>query len=292
MDSSTGDSPTVCVVGSVNLDLVAACPRLPRPGETVTDATLNRYPGGKGANQALAARRQGADVTLIAAVGADPLADEALLLLREGGVDLSRLVVVDGPSTGVALIVVDDAGENQIAVAPGANRHLAPTSVDTAGFDAVLLQLEIADETVVEAAARATGLLCINAAPARPLPGRALKRADAVIVNEHERLLLDEQLSGHEGLVVVTRGAAGAEAFRGGRMVCRAASPPVEPVDTVGAGDAFCGTFTVGMAAGLDLEEALSLACRAGAVAATRVGAQPSLPYREELFGEQAPVSE
>jgi ribokinase len=194
--------PTICVVGSVNLDIVAACPRLPTPGETVTDATLSRYPGGKGANQALAARRQGAEVTLIAAVGSDSLAGEALEILRDGSVDLSRLVTVDGRSTGVALIVVDQEGENQIAVAPGANRHLRPNDVDPQGFDAVLCQLEINDDVVIAAARGATGLFCLNAAPARPVPGPILDVADLIIVNEIEHQTLHDQLATFEGLLV------------------------------------------------------------------------------------------
>ncbi len=275
--------PTVCVVGSVNLDLVAACPRLPTPGETVTDATLSRYPGGKGGNQALAAKRQGADVTLIAAVGADPLADEALELLRRDGVDLSRLATVDDCSTGVALIVVDHTGENQIAVAPGANRYLEPGDVDTGGFDAVLCQLEIPDDTVVAAARRATGMFCLNAAPARRLVEPILEQADLIIVNEIEYGTLRDQLESFEKLLVVTRGARGADAFRRGALIARVQPPSVAAIDTVGAGDAFCGTLVVGLARGAAVEPALMRACRAGAVAATRLGAQPSLPTAGDL---------
>lgn len=277
------DIPSICVVGSVNLDLVAACPRLPTPGETVTNATLSRYPGGKGANQALAAQRQGAEVTLMAAVGADPLAEEALALLRREGVDLSRLATVDDQPTGVALIVVDETGENQIAVAPGANRHLRAEGVDTRGYDAVLCQLEVTNEVVLAAAGRSSGLFCVNAAPARLLPDAVLDRADVIIVNEIEHRDLHEQLQRSPGLLVVTKGSAGADAYREDVLVAAAGSPPIEAVDTVGAGDAFCGTLVVDLARGLDIEEALERACRAGALAATRVGAQPSLPSRREV---------
>lgn len=276
-------TPTICVVGSVNLDIVAACPRLPAPGETVTDATLSRYPGGKGANQALAARRQGAEVTLIAAVGNDSPAGEALGMLRDGGVDLSRLLTVDSESTGVALIVVDQQGENQIAVAPGANRHLHSRHIDTEGFDAVLCQLEINEDAVITAAHGATGLFCLNAAPARPIPEPVLERADLIIVNEIEQETLRDQLTRFEGLLVVTRGARGAEAFRRGNLIATAQSPSIDAVDTVGAGDAFCGSLVVDLARGIDIDVALQRACRAGAVAATRVGAQPSLPTHEDL---------
>jgi ribokinase len=280
---SVPTSPTICVVGSVNLDMVAACPRLPSPGETVTDATLSRYPGGKGANQALAARRQGAEVTLVAAVGADLLADEALRLLRRDGVELSRLVTVEDQSTGVALIVVDENGENQIAVAPGANRHLKPDQVDTRGFDAVLCQLEIPADTVMEAARQATGLFCLNAAPARPIPAPVFERADVIVVNEIEHDTLHDQLAGFEGVLVVTRGTRGADAFRQGERIATAQPPTVDAIDTVGAGDAFCGTLVVDLARGLAIETALRRACGAGALAATRVGAQPSLPTTSDL---------
>lgn len=276
--SQAATPPTICVVGSVNLDIVAACPRLPTPGETVTDATLNRYPGGKGANQALAARRQGADVTLIAAVGNDSLGDEALKILRNGGVDLSRLVTIEDQPTGVALIVVDLQGENQIAVAPGANRHLQPADVDTQGFDAVLCQLEVNEDVAVAAARGANGLFCLNAAPARSVPEPILERADLIIVNETERQTLQDQLVAFEGLLVVTRGAQGAEAFRLGELIATAPSPPIVAVDTVGAGDAFCGSLAVDLASGMEIEPALQGACRAGALAATWVGAQPTEP--------------
>lgn len=279
----TNPQPTICVVGSVNLDLVAACPRLPTPGETVTDATLSRFPGGKGANQALAARRQGANVTLIAAVGADPQADEALELLRRDGVDLSRLVAVADQPTGIALIVVDRYGENQIAVAPGANRHLTLDQVDARGFDAVLCQLEIRDETVSEVADQATGLFCVNAGPARPLPATVLERADVIIVNEIEHDTLNDQLADFAGMLVVTRGARGATAVRRGERVVTAHPPSVEAIDTVGSGDAFCGTLVVELARGMSVESALRRACGSGALAATRVGAQPSLPTSSAL---------
>ena len=270
-------TPTVCVVGSVNLDLVVTGPRLPSPGETVTGGTFERHPGGKGANQALAARRQGAEVALIAAVGADPMAEQALELLRRDGVDLSRLVTAVDAPTGVALITVDQAGENQISVAPGANARLEPGQIDVRGFDAVLCQLEIPDDTVTEAALQATGLFCLNAAPARPLPEPILRRADVIIVNEPEHDSLGQQLAGFGGLLVVTRGARGADVFQNGERVATAEPPAVDAVDTVGAGDAFCGTLVTRLAGGEGIEQALSHACEAGATATTRPGAQNAL---------------
>lgn len=140
--------PTVCVVGSTNLDLVVHAPRLPRPGETVSDGVFSRVPGGKGANQALAAARAGAAATFVGAVGDDGLGDEALAVLRAGGIDLSGVVTTPGAATGVALIAIDASGENQIAVAPGANHRLGPDDFDVAGFDAVLCQMEINDEAL------------------------------------------------------------------------------------------------------------------------------------------------
>src|SRR5437867_3194242 len=157
-----GRRPKVAVVGSVNLDLVARCERLPRPGETVTNAELNRYPGGKGANQAVAAARLGAGVRFIGCVGRDAFAEEALAGLREAGVELA-VRTVDEP-TGVAVILVDADGENQIAVAPGANTRVG--GFDVGDVDAVLCQLEVPDEAVAEAAAQAR-FFCLNAAPAR-----------------------------------------------------------------------------------------------------------------------------
>lgn len=275
-------TPNVAVVGSVNLDLVASCPRLPRAGETVSAGSFNRYPGGKGANQALAARRAGADVALVAAVGDDPEADSALALLSADGVDLSRLVITDSP-TGLALIAVDSAGENQIVVVPGANHALRPEMADTAGYDAVLCQLEIPLETVAAAAETATGLFCVNAAPAQRLPEAVLERADVIIVNETERNALADSLADTPALVVVTLGAAGANAYRNGRLVAERQPPPVDPVDTVGAGDAFCGALVTALAGGAGVQEAMTWAVTAGALATTRHGAQPSLPTRDEI---------
>jgi ribokinase len=269
--------PNVCVVGSVNVDLVVRGPRLPRPGETVTGGVFHQTPGGKGANQALAARNHGAAVTMFAAVGADPLAEVGLGFLRAADVDLSRVVTVPDESTGVAVIVVDQHGENQIAVAPGANRRLRPEDLELDGFDAVLCQLEIPDETVVEAARQTTGLFCVNAAPARPLPDEVLERADVIIVNQSEHDFLHDQLARFDGLLVLTLGAEGAVARRNGGDVASAVPPPVEPVDTVGAGDAFCGSLVTDLARGMDIDSALNRACVAGAEATTRPGAQHML---------------
>ena len=173
-------TPSIAVVGSVNLDMVATGPRLPVPGETVTGAKLGRYPGGKGANQALAARRLGAEVALHARVGDDAAADEALALLRAEGVDLSCCRVDAEVPTGIALIVVAPSGENQIVVAPGANRALTPDTLDLPSADALICQLEVPMETIARAAAEFEGFFCLNLAPAAPVPPEILERAELI----------------------------------------------------------------------------------------------------------------
>lgn len=273
----------ITVVGSVNLDLVARAPHLPQPGETVTGADLERHPGGKGANQALAAHRLGAEVSLVARVGEDVFADEALTLLRAEGVDLTAVEARPGAPTGIALIVVAADGENQIVVAPGANRLLDAGEVDVAGAEAVVCQLEVPIEAVAAAVETAMGLVCINAAPAAAVPPALLQRADVVVVNETEHRVLADGLSACRGLVVTTLGAAGAVAHRGGHEVARAGPPAVEAVDTVGAGDAFVAALVVALLEGRGEADALGWACAAGAAATSRPGAQPSLPTREEV---------
>jgi len=268
-------APTIAVVGSINLDLVARCERLPRPGETVTGATFERVPGGKGANQALAAARLGARVRMTGAVGDDSFGEEALALIREGGVDLDGVRQVDEP-TGVALILVDAAGENQIVVAPGANT-LAQAG-EPARVDAVLCQLEIPVETVASAAPHAP-FFCLNAAPAKSLPPALLASVDLLVVNRYEL----EAVGQFDGLTALTLGAEGAVLLEGGREVARAAPPPVEAVDGTGAGDAFTACLLVSMLEGRPRDEALRRACAAGALAASRPGAQPSLPTAAQV---------
>ena len=264
-------APRITVVGSVNLDLVARVERLPRGGETVIGATFARVPGGKGANQALACARLGADVTLIAAVGGDPLADEALAGLREGGVTLD-LRSSDAP-TGVALVQVDAEGETTIVVASGANATLG--EVELPPHDAVLCQLEVPDEAVVSAWEGCAGLFCLNAAPAR----RVALDPDLAVVNRYEL----ETLSRRDGLVALTLGAEGAVLLEDGEELARAAPPSVEAVDGTGAGDAFTACLLVSMLEERSYEEALGRACAAGAIAASRFGAQPSLPTASEV---------
>lgn len=272
----------VTVLGSVNVDLVAVCERLPRPGETQLATAFEGFPGGKGANQALAAQRGGAATRLVAAVGADSDADAALELLRQAGVDLSSVVVTDEP-TGMAMITIDGSGENQIVVVPGANGALTSEMVDVTDDELVLCQLEIPMEVIADAARMAKGLFCVNAAPAAPLPDVVLERADLIIVNERERDVLGESLGAATALVVVTMGAAGAKAYRSGRLVAEAQPPAVVAIDTVGAGDAFCGALVTALLDGRSVAYALRWACTAGALATTRRGAQVSAPHASDI---------
>lgn len=273
----------VLVVGSVNLDLSASVARLPRPGETVTGATLERFPGGKGANQALAAKRLGANVQLIAAIGDDSAAEEALALLREDGVDLSHCVRDRESSTGIALIAVAESGENHIVVAPGANATLSADSIHFPPADALICQLEVPARTINDVADRFAGFFCANLAPARHIEIGILERADLLVVNEIESAWYGEKLGACTGLVAITFGADGAELRRDGELVARSPSVPVDAVDTTGAGDAFTAALTVALVEEMAPERALRFACAAGAVAATRRGAQPSLPTRAEV---------
>jgi ribokinase len=268
-------APSIVVVGSINLDLVARCERLPRAGETLTDATFERVPGGKGANQALAAARLGAHVAMVGAVGSDPFADEALALLAEGGVDLGGVRRVAEP-TGVALIVVGEDGENQIVVAPGAN-GAAEAGDELEEADAVLCQLEIPVATVAGAVRRAR-FACLNAAPARELPAGLLDDVDLLVVNRYEQ----EAVGRFDGLTALTLGAEGAVLLEHGEEIARATPPIVDAVDGTAAGDAFTACLLVSLLEGRAREEALSRACAAGALAASRPGAQPSLPTAAE----------
>jgi ribokinase len=275
--------PTVAVIGSVNLDIVARVARLPAPGETVTGAKLHRFPGGKGANQALAAQRLGADVSLVARVGDDAAADEALALLRAGGVDLSACVAIPDVATGTALIAVAPSGENQIVVAPGANRYLLPDQLEVPDSDAVICQLEVPVETVVSVATAYKGFFCVNLAPAMEIDVAVLQRADLVVVNETESDWYGASLSACTGLVATTRGAGVASLERDGEVIAEARPPATEAVDATGAGDTFTAALTVALVEGQAPEAALQFACAAGAVAVTKMGAQPSLPMRSEV---------
>ena len=277
-------APCITVVGSVNLDLVASCERLPAAGETILGGVFNRFPGGKGANQALAARRLGGETRMIARVGADAEADAALALLREDGVGLAACLATPDASTGVALIAVSADGENQIVVAPGANAALSPEDLPGRIEGALIGQLETPVETLLAAAQRCAGLVSLNLAPAAATPEPLLDRADLLIVNETEADWYGlERLQARSGLTALTLGARGAVLFRGDEEIARAEPPQVQAVDTTGAGDTFVAALTLALVEGRDPQAALGFACAAGALSTTRPGAQPALPRRAEV---------
>jgi ribokinase len=254
------------VIGSINLDLVARVERLPRAGETIHGSSFERFPGGKGANQAVAAARLGASVRMVGAVGDDALAAEALADLEGAGIELE--LERDG-ATGIALILVSDDGENQIVVVPGANAAVTPR----AHTGAVLCQLEVRDD-VVHAAAREASFFALNAAPARPIE----IEPDLLIVNQ-----LEHEIVTRGKLVAITYGAEGAALYEDGVEIARAAPPVVVAVDGTAAGDAFAACLVVSLLEGRERREALRRACAAGAVAASRHGAQPSLPTAADV---------
>jgi ribokinase len=269
--------PRLAVVGSINLDLVVRVARLPRPGETLSEASLERHPGGKGANQALAAARLGAEVHLVGCIGDDDFGPEAVALLAAADVPLDRLKVVEGP-TGIALVLVADDGENQIVVVPNANAQLAPEDVHLDGVDAVLCQLEVRQGTSA-AAAREAPFFCLNAAPTTAVDPGLVLAADLVVVNRYEL----DALPAEPQLTALTLGAEGAVLLQNGTEIARAAPPPVMAVDGTAAGDAFTACLVVSHLEERDWEEALRRACAAGALAASRFGAQPSLPTAAEV---------
>lgn len=264
------------------MDLMARTRRLPHPGETLIAHQFTQRSGGKGSNQAVAAARQGLAASLISAVGDDQFGQTILQGLLSEGVDVSHIATVPG-SSGIALIVVDDQGEDTIVVSPGAGDQVSVQGCDLGTADAVLAQLEIPMAVVVEAALQSSGMFCLNASPFIALPDDLVERCDLIIVNETEYELGRDQLDGTAGLVCVTLGAAGARLMEGGRQVAASTSPEVDAIDTVGAGDAFVGALVAETLRTGDPAAALPIACRAGALATTQVGAQASLPYREEL---------
>lgn len=273
----------ITVVGSINLDYVATAKSLPKAGETVTGATLARHPGGKGANQALAARKLGAEVCMIGRVGDDEMALPATALLDACGVDLNGVVTDADAPTGVALISVDAEGENQITVAAGANHNVLPEQLPSRIETPLIVQLELPIETVEAAVGRATEFVCVNLAPAALVSEAMLRRADLIVVNETEAAFYGDALHHGGGRVVVTKGARGAAMYQRGVEMAWSNPPQVTATDAVGAGDAFVGAITVALLEGMEPQAALSFACAAGALACSRAGAQPSLGSREEV---------
>jgi ribokinase len=270
--------PRLTVVGSINLDLVADVHQIPRRGETVTAERVSKVPGGKGANQAVAAARLGADVRFVGRVGDDDHAVLARAGLDEAGVEVG-LQIDDELPTGLALILVDWDGNNQIVVVPGANDALEGARVGET--DAVLSQLETPDRSIEEALAQTDAFFCLNAAPAREVSGEILQRADLIVANSFELDALGSSPLG--ALFALTLGAEGALLIDDGEEVARASPPRVDAVDGTAAGDAFTACLVVSLLEGRDRDEALGRACAAGALAASRPGAQPSLPTAAEV---------
>jgi ribokinase len=294
-------APDVIVVGSVNTDLVVSVERLPGPGETVTGGAFERHGGGKGANQAVAAARAGASVAFVGAVGDDDLGSEALALLEREGIDVSGVRRLPDAPTGVAAIVVDARGENQIAVASGANARVAGADVAraldgrTAPRGVVLSNLEVPDEAVLaaaDAAASAGMTMVLNPAPARPLDDEVLRRGPVLTPNEGEATALSgEEDAGRAARalgertgapVVVTLGARGALLVDGGRATVLDAYR-VDAVDTTGAGDAFNGVLGARLARGLSLDEALPYALAGAALAVTVAGAREGMASSDRI---------
>ena len=285
--------PDVVVVGSVNADLVVRAARLPGPGETVTGGTFARHGGGKGANQAVAAARLGARTALVAAVGDDDYGAEALRGLAAEGVDVDAVARLDDVATGVALIVVDDRAENQIAVASGANAVLGGGFVAAAlarlEAGVVLLSLEVGDEALV-AGAEGARLAVLNPAPAREVPAALFAAGPVLTPNAGEA----RDLTGEEDAraaaralrertgapVVVTLGADGALLADGRGKPVRIPAPRIEAVDTTGAGDCLNGALAAELARGVALEDAVAFAVRAAALSTLRRGAREGMPTR------------
>ncbi|MEM6834154.1 MAG: ribokinase [Pseudomonadota bacterium] len=276
--------PKIAVLGSVNLDFVIRTARLPVAGETVSEGHFFTTPGGKGGNQALAARKLGADVTLYASVGDDPYADAALENLKAEGVDVSQRLIQTEAKTGAAFINVADDGENQIAVASGANALYTPDLAPKIDADWIIAQLEINPETILKAAEQSEAKLCINAAPVKPLPEALLARTDLLIVNEIEHSYYAEALAAHQGLVALTLGSKGAVLLENGTEIAKSPAPTVGVVDTTGAGDCFVAALTVFFAEGQTPSQALNAACICGALATTQLGAQAGTPRRADVL--------
>jgi ribokinase len=286
--------PRVVVVGSINADLVVVAERLPAPGETVSGGRFARHGGGKSANQAVAAARLGADVQLIGAVGDDELGEAAVAELAGEGIDVGAVVRVAEP-TGVALIVVDGAGENQIALAAGANGALGPEHVPALdGGGVLLLGFEVPDAAVVAAARAAAGwTVILNPAPPREIPAEVLRAHPIVTPNAHEAARLTGEgdpeaaaraLRERTGApVVITLGGDGVLVLDDDAE--RIPAPEVDVVDTTGAGDTFNGALAAELAAGRPLRDAAAFAVAAAARSTTAEGARGGMPRREDVCG-------
>lgn len=293
----------IVVIGSLNADLVVRAPRFPAPGETIQGEDLATIPGGKGANQAVAAARLGADVAMIGCVGADVFGSTLIENLKQNKVDIRHVRRDGSAATGSAIIVVDRSGENSIVLSPGANGRIASHDIEPAaltGAKLLLLQLEIPLETVIYSARLAKEkrvAVILNPAPAHNVPDELLKLADYVVPNETELgLVAGKKITGRDSLegaaqALVARGAKNVIVTLGekGALIVNRRSRKyvpsfkVKPVDTTAAGDAFIGGIAVALLHRKSLKDAVEFACACGALATTHFGAQPSLPSAQEV---------
>jgi ribokinase len=290
---------TVCIIGSINVDLVVAADRLPDPGETVLGGRFAVHDGGKGANQAVAAARAGARVVMVGAVGRDDYGARARAALSSEGIDLDGVRDIDGEQTGVALIAVGPRGENQIVVAPGANATVALDEDDLdriRSADVLLTNHEVSQEVVVDAlrVAREAGVTAIlNPAPARAMPAEVLHLGPILTPNEHELVVaigndatdaaLDELVHRHAGPIVVTQGPAGALLARGDERMRFDGRLAPAVVDTTGAGDTFNGVLAAWLAEGSSLETSIEAANAAAALSVAAAGAREGMPTHEAI---------
>lgn len=309
MDTTQTSRRQILVVGSSNTDMVIKAAHLPRPGETILGGTFFMNPGGKGANQAVAIARLGGSVTFICKTGSDIFGHQSQQLFEEEGINTSYVFSDSGNPSGVALITVDEKAENCIVVASGANANLLPSDLAKAEeaieqADLILMQLEVPMETVcfvADIAWQKGKKVILNPAPAHPLPADLLRHLYLITPNETEAEMItgvkitDESSAGEAARllsemgvqhVIITLGSKGALIYSGGKAEMVPALK-VEAVDTTAAGDVFNGALTVALSEGRSLKEAARFACKASAISVTRVGAQSSAPYRNEvdIFG-------
>ena len=291
----------VCIVGSINIDLVVSADRLPRPGETVLGGRFSVHDGGKGANQAVAAARAGAAVSMIGAVGHDEYGRRALAALEAEGIDVSGVRRLDGEPTGVAIIAVGPRGENQIVVAPGANAAFTLEDADLeriAGARVLLTNHEVPNAVIVPALRAASGAgvrSIVNPAPARAIPADVLHLGPILTPNEHELVVaigndeteaaLDELATRHAGPIIVTQGPAGALLAEKDRRDRFDGFPAIEVVDTTGAGDTFNGVLARWLAGGASLEEAIVAGNAAASISVGAAGAREGMPRRAAIEG-------
>ena len=294
----------ILVIGSSNTDMTIKSPRLPAPGETILGGVFHMGPGGKGANQAVAAKRLGGDVTFICKVGRDIFGENAVKGYQKEGIDTTHTLYSDEAS-GTALILVDDSGENCIAVAPGANGDLSPADIDSVAeviktADFLILQLEIPVESVLKAAkiAHEAGVYVIlNPAPACKLPKELFKYISLITPNQTESALMTgidvkDEASRNEAIaafrkmgvedVIVTLGSKGSLVCKGNTQTLIEAQK-VKAVDATAAGDTFCGAVCVALSEGKTLEEAARFATKASALTVQKMGAQDSIPYKSDI---------